>query len=328
MMRSGEDRRSALITGISGQDGSYLAEELMNRGWDVHGIVRPGSDPPDSLLDNGIALYEWDLTSDLRESEILAMARPEFVFHLAGVSSVWRSWQDPWATCQANSLGIANLVSACIEFGTSTDSKIRLVNASSAEIFGAGDGSIRDEGSPIAPTTPYGVTKAFGHNLVRVFRESGLFASNAILFNHESPRRGVDFVTRKITRAVARISRGETAPLKLGRIDVRRDWGWAPDYVDCLIRMATAPEPDDFVVATGIAHSIEEFLELAFRVVGIADWKQYVEYDKSMSRQGDASVMVGDASKAASVLGWKPNIGFEQVVEKMVVEDLRLLDEG
>lgn len=310
----------ALITGIGGQDGSYLAELLSARGYEVHGTVRPGSRAPvaESV---GAVIHELDLASGCRE--LVHEVRPDELYNLAAVSSVQRSWDDPVTTARVNGLLVGELLAASRELDAA-GSPVRFVQASSAEVFGTAPVSPQDEETPIRPVSPYGASKAYGHHLVGVYRAGGLFATSCVLFNHESPRRPETFVTRKITRAAARISLGLQRRLELGNLEARRDWGWAPDYADALHRAAVADDPGDFVVATGRAHSVEDFLTLAFERAGIGDWRRHVDVSASLARPADPAEQVGDASKAHRELGWRPTKSFEEVVAAMVDADLDL----
>ena len=244
------------------------------------------------------------------------------MFHLAGVSSVATSWQEPVSTTRVNALSITAVLDGCRRFQDSTGKTVSLVNASSGEIFAGSPQSPQNEATPISPTSPYGASKALGHMMCQIYRSRGLQAANAILYNHESPRRPATFVTRKITKGIAAIVAGRQQRLTLGDITVRRDWGWAPDYVDAMYRIARDGMGQDFVVATGIARSIAEFVAAAFAAVGIEDWRSYVDSEKSLFRPADSAEMVGDASKAEAILGWRSTMPFEQLVAAMVHSDL------
>jgi GDPmannose 4,6-dehydratase len=312
---------TALITGVTGQDGYYLSELLIRQGLSVHGLLRP--DARGNGLLPQVAAHRAELTSVESVAEVLDSVRPDLVFHLAGISSVAASWQDPVAATRVNALSTAALLDACLRTQDHSGTQLALVNASSCEIFAGAPDSPQTEATPLRPMSPYGASKAFGHNLCQVYRAKGLQTSNAILYNHESPRRPEKFVTRKITRAVADIVAGRRDRLTLGDMTVRRDWGWAPDYVDAMYRMARHHAGDDFVVATGVAHSISEFVAAAFAAAGITEWEPHVETDPAFLRPADRAAVIGDATKAAEVLGWRPTMSFDEIVTTMVTSDLR-----
>ena len=320
--------RSALVTGITGQDGGYLTEQLVAEGVTVHGLVRPGEQVPSPLADLGFVQHTADLGDAQALERVLAEAAPSEVYNLAGVSSVGLSWDAPVLTSEVNGLFVARLLQLLWERQERTGERIAFVQASSAEIFAGTDVSPQDETTPVCPTSPYGATKAFAHALVQVFRGRGMHASNAILYNHESPRRPTSFVTRKITSTVAAIAEGRADRLVLGNLDARRDWGWAPEYVDALVRIARHDAGDDFVVATGESHTVEEFVAAAFARVGIEDWQGRVTTDPAFVRPVDAVELVGDPSKAARVLGWQPQVGFAELVGRMVDADLTSATRG
>ena len=319
----------ALVTGISGQDGSYLAESLLASGYELHGVVRSGA--PGDLSESTAALqatlHQIDITDTAALSALVSDVAPDEIYNLAAVSSVFRSWAEPVYTAEVNALPVAALLEAAWSLQNTAGKQVRLVQASSAELFGQATESPQNESTPIRPSSPYGAAKAYAHHMVGVYRQRGLFASNCILYNHESPRRPEAFVTRKITASVARISRGLQDSLELGSLDSRRDWGWAPDYVDALQRACRADTPDDFVIATGVTHSIADFVSAAFARVGISDWTSLVTINDAFSRPVDPAEQVGDASKARSVLGWTPTMGFEEIVGAMVDTDLEILDQ-
>jgi GDPmannose 4,6-dehydratase len=314
--------RCALVTGITGQDGGYLAEQLVAEGVTVHGLVRPGEQVPAPLVDLGFVRHTADLTDAGALERVLADAAPTEVYNLAGVSSVGLSWDAPVLTSEVNGLFVARLLQLLWERQQRTGEPIALVQASSAEIFAGTTVSPQDETTPVSPTSPYGATKAFAHALVQVFRGRGMRASNAILYNHESPRRPTSFVTRKITSTVAAIAEGRADRLVLGNLDARRDWGWAPEYVDALVRIARHDAGDDVIVATGISHSVEDFVAAAFARVGIDDWRGLVTTDPAFVRPVDAVELVGDPGKARRLLGWQPQVGFAELVGRMVDADL------
>jgi GDPmannose 4,6-dehydratase len=315
--------RSALITGITGQDGGYLAEQLVAAGTTVHGAVRAEEEVPEHLtaLGDGVVLHEVRLDDDGALSRLLEASAPQAVFNLAGVSSVALSWSEPVLTAQVNGVLVARLLEQVRQRQERTGEQVRFVQASSAEIFAGATSAPQDEDTALSPRSPYGASKAFAHSLVQVFRSRGLHASNAVLYNHESPRRPSSFVTRKITSTVAAIAAGQTHELVLGNLDARRDWGWAPEYVDAMVRMATADTPDDYVVATGEAHTVEEFVEAAFTRAGVSEWRSLVRIDPQFVRPVDAVELRGDASRARNRLGWSPTTDFTQLVGRMVDAD-------
>lgn len=310
-----------LITGGTGQDGSYLSEQLSSRGWSVHTFDRrPLEDGSSGTHRHVGSIDDADSVNRLVEE-----VSPDFIFNLASISSVAASWADPVATAQTNGVAAISLLEAAWRLQERTGRLVRVVQASSAEIFGAAREVPQDETTPIHPSSPYGAAKAFAHLSVGVYRARGLHASSAILYNHESPRRPPTFVTRKITLGVAQIAAGLSDSLQLGNLDAERDWGWAPDYVDALVRMAEADEADDFVIATGVSKSVRDFVASAFDAVGIDDWSRFVSTDPSQIRPVDAPVLRGDASKAKATLGWEPSVTFEQMIERMVQHDQRLV---
>lgn len=311
-----------LVTGATGQDGSYLVERLLADGAEVHAVTRD----PESLTDGSIA-HTCDLADPDQIARLIADVEPDVVFNLAGISSVAFSWEKPVETVQASGLAVVALLEASHALQSRTGRRVRVVQASSSEIFGAAERSPQDESTPIRPLSPYGAAKALAHNAVGVYRGRELFCSSAILYNHESPRRPETFVTRKITRGAARIAAGLDETLSLGNLDARRDWGWAPDYVDAMIRMSIADEPGDFVIATGETHSVRDFVEAAFLRAGIVDWESRVEIDPRFLRPADVHEMRGDPSEARDTLGWTPTRTFTDVVNAMVDHDLALLND-
>jgi GDPmannose 4,6-dehydratase len=310
---------TAIITGVTGQDGYYLAELLLRKGFQVHGVLRPGrwhtGLPP-------VHTHNADLTDTDTVSGLISEVQPDFVFHLAAVSSVATSWQEPVATTRVNALGTVNLLEGCLRAQDRSGKKIVVVNASSCEIFAGAIESVQTDTTPLCPISPYGASKAFGFMMSRAYRAKGLEASNAILYNHESPRRPEKFVTRKITSAVAAIASGRRDRLVLGDISVKRDWGWAPDYVDAMYRTAKYGKGDDFVIATGVAHSVSDFVAAAFAAVGITEWESRIETDAALLRPADRAAAVGDAAKARAILGWEPTMSFDDIVKAMVHFDL------
>ena len=313
----------AFITGVTGQDGGYLAESLVGQGWDVHGLVR-GADPAlDDLLTRtpNIELHDGDLADEASIRALIEAIEPDEIYNLGGISSVALSWEQPLLTARVNGLGAAGLLESAWQLQQRRGRPVRVLQASSAEIFGAAEQSPQDERTPTRPVTPYGASKAFAHQLVGVYRARGLPASSCILYNHESPRRPEQFVTRKITMAAARIAAGAQQTLSLGSLDVRRDWGWAPDYVDAMVRTIRHDDPDDFIVATGVSRSVRDFVRAAFTHAGVDDWQSRIEVDSTLARPADAADQVGDASKARRVLGWAPTVTFEDMVATMVDHD-------
>jgi GDPmannose 4,6-dehydratase len=314
---------TAFITGVSGQDGGYLAERLLADGTEVHGLVRSVEDAtPVQAAMPGLSLHVGDLNEVDSVARLIRRLAPDEIYNLAGISSVAQSWAEPIETGRVSGLAAAGLLHAAWEFGESEGRRIRVVQASSAEIFGNPDVSPQDESTPIAPITPYGAAKAYAHHMVRVYRGRGLHAVSAVLYNHESPRRPTTFVTRKITQGAARIARGEQTELRMGNLDARRDWGWAPDYVDAMIRAARHDQPYDYVVATGRSHSVRDFVEAAFAHAGMDDWEKYVTIDPAFVRPVDAVDLTGDPGRAKRELGWDTTVSFSEIVARMVDADL------
>ncbi|MEV7972689.1 GDP-mannose 4,6-dehydratase [Cellulomonas sp. NPDC089187] len=312
----------ALITGVTGQDGSYLAERLVAEGVTVHGMVRPGDE---SAVPTGVHPHAGDLGDREGLRRLVLDLAPTELYHLAGISSVAQSWQEPELTALLSGVAVTTLLDAAWQVQQAHGVTVRLVQASSAEIFGDAATAPQDERTPIAPVNPYGAAKAYAQHMVGIYRDRGLHASAGILFNHESPRRPPTFVTRKITQRAAQIARDGDGMLTLGNLDVRRDWGWAPDYVDALIRLARHEEPIDAVVATGQTHTVRDFAVTALRHAGVTDPESRLATDPAFVRPADAGLMVGDATRARSVLGWTPTRDFTAVVAAMVDHDLELL---
>ncbi|TFB85608.1 GDP-mannose 4,6-dehydratase [Cryobacterium algoricola] len=315
----------ALITGITGQDGSYLSEQLLAQGWEIHALVRKARQDNERFVDARVITHFGDLNDFVGLERVVSDVEPNYVFNLGGISSVATSWDKPAATGLISGVAVVALLDASLRLQVRTGKDVRFVQASSSEIFGNARAAPQDEKTPVKPISPYGVAKAYAHDGVRIYRAKGLHASSCILYNHESPRRPQTFVTRKITMGAAEIVAGVSGRLMLGSLDVKRDWGWAPDYVDALIRASQASEPDDYVIATGISHSVRDFVEAAFVAVGITDWEPFVGVDQRFVRPADVQEMRGDARKALRVLGWKPTIGFTEVVSRMARHDLALL---
>ena len=311
----------ALITGITGQDGSYLAELLLNKGYEVFGIVRRSSvkkfDRIEELMDQ-IELVEGDLTDQSSLDSVVHSVQPDEVYNLAAQSFVPVSWSQPVLTGDVTGLGVMRILEAVRRHRP----QAKFLQASSSEMFGKVRETPQTEKTAFYPRSPYGVAKVFGHFITVNYRESyGLFACSAIGFNHESPRRGLEFVTRKVTHQVARIKCGLAKKLFMGNLDAQRDWGFAGDYVRAMWLALQQPEPEDYVLATGETHSVRELLEAAFGAVDL-DWQEYVEIDSKLIRPAEVDILCGDASKAREKLGWEPEVGFEELVKMMVEADL------
>ena len=313
--------QKALITGITGQDGSYLAELLLEKGYEVHGLVRRSSSFNTWRIDHvrdRLALHYGDLVDQNSLARTLEAIEPQEVYNLAAQSHVKVSFEMPEYTTDVTGLGVLRLLDAVRELGLPT----RVYQAGSSEMYGLVQETPQTERTPFHPRSPYGISKVFGHWMAVNYREGyGLHVSNGILFNHESPRRGENFVTRKITMGVASIKQGKSKELRLGNLDAKRDWGYAKDYVEAMWSMLQQPKPDDYVVATGETHSVREFLEEAFGCVGLA-WKDFVKVDPKYLRPAEVDVLLGDSTKARRVLGWKPKVGFKELVRLMVEADL------
>jgi GDPmannose 4,6-dehydratase len=316
--------KRALITGITGQDGSYLAELLLEKGYHVTGVVRRSSAPNlwriQHLLDR-VDLKPADLLDQLSLIRTVDEVRPQEFYNLAAMSFVPASWDQPMLTGEFNAQGVTRVLEAIRQ----VDTKIKLYQASSSEMFGKVQQVPQRETTPFYPRSPYGVSKVYGHYITVNYRESyDLFAVSGILFNHESPRRGIEFVTRKVTDGVAKIKLGLSESLSLGNLSACRDWGFAGDYVRAMWLMLQQPQPDDYVIATGIAHSVENLVEIAFGRVGL-DWKKYVKLDPKLIRPAEVDHLIGDASKARTQLNWKPAVDFKALVEMMVDADVERL---
>jgi GDPmannose 4,6-dehydratase len=315
----------ALITGITGQDGSYLSELLLDKGYEVFGVVRRSSvkkfDRIEHLVDK-VALMEGDLTDQSSLDSVIHTVQPDEVYNLAAQSFVPVSWNQPVLTGDVTGLGVIRILEAIRRHWP----KAKFLQASSSEMFGKVRETPQTESTPFYPRSPYGVAKVFGHGLTVNYRESyGLFACCAMGFNHESPRRGLEFVTRKVTHQVARIKSGLTKKLMMGNLDAKRDWGFAGDYVRAMWMMLQQPEPDDFVLATGETHSVRELLEVAFDAVGL-HWEDYVEIDPKLIRPAEVDLLCGDATKAREKLGWVPKVSFAELVKMMVRADLEAVE--
>jgi GDPmannose 4,6-dehydratase len=315
--------KSALITGITGQDGPYLAEFLLSKGYRVTGTVRRLSTPNvENIKDitDKIELFSADLLDQGSLTDAIQESEPDEVYNLAAQSFVKASWDQPVLTGEFTALGVTRVLEAI----RTVNPKIKFYQASSSEMFGKVTETPQRETTRFHPRSPYGVAKAYGHYITVNYRESyGIFACSGILFNHESPRRGIEFVTRKITDGVARIKLGKQDKLELGSLEPKRDWGYAGDYVEAMWMMLQQEQPDDYVIATGENHSVKEFVEEAFKVVGIEDWQKYVVANESKyMRPAEVDYLIGDASKAKKVLGWKPKTSFKELVKIMVEADL------
>ncbi|SDF58414.1 GDPmannose 4,6-dehydratase [Methanolobus vulcani] len=316
--------KNALITGISGQDGSYLAELLLDKGYNVYGILRRLSSPNTSRIDhiiNSIELIQGDITDQSSLNEAMRVSDPDEVYNLAAQSFVGTSWNQPVHTADVTGIGVVRVLEAVKHLAPSA----HMYQASSSEMFGKVQETPQTENTKFYPRSPYGFSKVFGYWACVNYRESyDMHISNGILFNHESPRRGIEFVTRKITDGVARIKYGLSNELRLGNLDARRDWGFAGDYVDAMWRMVQQEKPDDYVIATGETHSVQELVEFAFSRAGL-DWEKYVVVDPKFVRPAEVQLLLGDATKAKNVLGWEPKVKFKELVEMMVDADLEKL---
>ena len=320
-------KKRALITGITGQDGSYLAELLLEKGYEVFGVVRRLSAPNvwriQHLLDK-VTLLQADMLDQLSLIKAVDRAQPEEFYNLAAMSFVPASWDQPMLTGEFNAQGVTRALEAV----RSVNPKIRFYQASSSEMYGRVREVPQTELTPFYPRSPYGVSKVFGHYITVNYRESyDLFAVSGILFNHESPRRGIEFVTRKVTDGVARIVLGMSETLKLGNLDARRDWGFSGDYVRAMWLMLQQDQPEDYVIATGAAHSVRDLVEAAFGHVGL-DWNKYVGVDPQFIRPAEVDLLIGDPSKARKELGWEPGVDFKTLVAMMVDADLARLRAG
>ena len=319
--------KRALITGITGQDGSYLAEFLLERGYKVFGVVRRSSvDNADRIthLAEKLTFLQADLLDQSSLISALRQARPREVYNLAAQSFVPTSWHQPVLTAEFTALGVTRMLEAI----RNIDPEIRFYQASSSEMFGNPPETPQREDTPFRPRSPYGVAKVYGHYITVNYRESyGMFACSGILFNHESPRRGVEFVTRKVTQGVARIKLGQLNELRLGNLEAKRDWGFAGDYVEAMWMMLQQSNPDDFVVGTGTAHSVGDLVKIAFSSVGL-DWQRYVTLDANFIRPAEVDHLLADATKAKQALGWRPKMSFEQLIQTMVEHDVHRLKNG
>ncbi|NHA68788.1 GDP-mannose 4,6-dehydratase [Phycicoccus flavus] len=320
---------TALITGITGQDGLYLAELLLGKGYEVHGIVRGQNNPKRDLVAEvvpEVTLHTGDLTDLSSLMRAMSATQPDEVYNLGAVSFVAYSWDNARVTTDVTGNGVLNMLEAVRLFCGSDPTRTRFYQASSSEMFGKVQEVPQRETTLLWPRSPYGVAKVFGHYMTINYRESyGMHASSGILFNHESPRRGPEFVTRKVSMAVARIALGLQDRIVMGNLDAQRDWGFAGDYVEGMWRMLQQPAGDDYVLATGETHSIRELLDIAFSHVGIEDWSDRVGQDPRFMRPAEVDQLIGDASKARDRLGWRPTVGFDELVHMMVDHDLSVL---
>lgn len=319
--------KRALITGITGQDGSYLAEFLLDRGYQVFGVVRrssiANSERVDHLSDR-VSFIQADLLDQSSLMSALREARPQEVYNLAAQSFVPTSWHQPVLTGEFTALGVTRMLEAV----RAVDPSIRFYQASSSEMFGNPIECPQRETTPFHPRSPYGVAKVYGHYLTVNYRESyGLFACSGILFNHESPRRGIEFVTRKVSQGVAKIKLGLTRELRLGNLAAKRDWGFAGDYVKAMWLMLNQDEPDDYVVATGTAHSVENLVRTASSVAGL-NWQEFLKIDEALFRPAEVDHLLGDSTKAQQKLGWETHVSFEELVAMMVDQDIYRLRNG
>jgi GDPmannose 4,6-dehydratase len=314
--------KRALITGITGQDGSYLAELLLSKGYEVHGMVRRASTENFERINHltgKIHLHQADLLDQLSVIDALKVSQADEVYNLAAQSFVPTSWKQPVLTGEFTAIGVTRMLEAIRLIGKD---RIRFYQASSSEMFGKVQEVPQKESTPFWPRSPYGVAKVYGHWITVNYRESfGMYCVSGILFNHESPRRGREFVTRKVTDGVARIKLGLSKELRLGNLDSKRDWGFAGDYVRAMWMMLQQDKPDDYVIATGHTYSVERLVELAFAAADL-DWKKYVVIDPSLVRPAEVDLLIGDPSKAKKQLGWEPEVSFEQLVTMMVKADI------
>jgi GDPmannose 4,6-dehydratase len=325
--------KTALITGVTGQDGSYLADLLLAKGYNVHGIVRRTSSFATGRIDHlrrgfdgghqGLQLHYGDLGDGTGLRRIIELVAPDEVYNLAAQSHVRISFDQPEYTADVVGLGTLRLLEGVRDHSRSTGRQVRVYQAGSSEMFGKAPAP-QSETTPFHPRSPYACAKVYAHWQTRNYREAyGMFAANGILFNHESPRRGENFVTRKITRSATRIKVGLQDKLALGNLEAERDWGFAGDYVEAMWRILQQPEPDDFVVATGESHSVRQFLELTFEILEL-DWNKHVEFDARLMRPAEVDLLRGDAGRARRVLGWSPTVNFRELVTMMVEADLEL----
>ncbi|HEX3394489.1 MAG TPA: GDP-mannose 4,6-dehydratase [Acidimicrobiales bacterium] len=316
----------ALVTGITGQDGRYLAQLLVEKGYDVVGMVRGQANPKIQMIQEetpGLELVEGDLQDLSSLIGVVEQVQPDEVYNLGAISFVALSFRQPELTADITGLGVLRMLEAIRVVGGSRDNSIRFYQASSSEMFGKVRETPQTERTPFHPRSPYGAAKVFGHYTTINYREAyGLFAASGICFNHESPRRGLEFVTRKVTNAVARIKLGLQDKLVLGNVDAARDWGFAGDFAEAMWLMLQQDEADDYVIATGETHTVRELLELSFESAGLGPWQDFVERDPRFERPAEVDVLTGDATKAKTNMGWTPRVGFAELVDMMVRSDL------
>ena len=328
-------QKTALITGITGQDGSYLAELLLKKGYVVHGLVRRSSTmnrdrikhlhEDSKIYDKKLFLHYGDLTDESSIREVISKIKPDEIYNLAAQSHVKISFDIPEYTADATGKGVLVILETIKSFQKETKKKVKFYQASSSEMFGASPPP-QNENTPFQPQSPYGIAKVFAHNTTKLYREAyGIFAVSGILFNHESERRGENFVTRKISIGVAKIKAGLDKKLYLGNLDAKRDWGYAPEYMEAAWLMMQKPKPDDYVVGTGETHTVREFVELAFKEAGLDNWKRYVETDPQYYRPAEVNILVADTRKAKKVLKWQPKTRFKDLVKIMVWNDINEL---
>ena len=319
--------RRALITGVTGQDGQHLAQLLHEKGYQVFGVVKGQNNPKLEMMRDEFPFVEivpGDLADLPSLVKALEVAQPHEVYNLAAISFVALSWNQAELTSNLTGTGVLRMLEAVRMVGGAQNNTIRFYQASSSEMFGKVREIPQSEMTPFHPRSPYGCAKVFGHHITVNYRESyGLYACSGILFNHEGPRRGVEFVTRKVTNAAARIKLGLQDEVVMGNLDAKRDWGYAGDYVKAMWLMLQQDEPDDYVIATGETHTIEELVERAFAEVGISDWNKYVRQDPKFFRPAEVDLLIGDATKAREKLGWKPEVSFPELVKMMVAHDLK-----
>ena len=329
------EQKTALIFGVTGQDGSYLAEILLKKGYVVHGVIRRASTFNTARINHlyqdphnrnrKLFLHYGDLADAGAIRKVIYKVKPEEIYNLAAQSHVKVSFDIPEYTMDITGNGALRILEAIRDFQNETGKKVKFYQASSSEMFGAAPPP-QNENTPFVPQSPYGAAKVFAQNMTKLYREAyGIFAVNGILFNHESERRGETFVTRKITRGIARIKAGLDKKLYLGNLDAKRDWGYAPEYMEAAWLMMQRPKPDDYVIGTGETHSIREFVELAFKEAGLGNWKKYVKIDRQYYRPAEVNILVADTRKAKKILGWKPKTKLKDLVKIMVWNDINEL---
>jgi len=317
---------TAFITGITGQDGQLLASKLSAHGVEVHGLVLSTVNSGTIPFSEGVVFHQGDLSQPETVASVIKSVKPDEIYNLGGLGSVAFSWGEPVTAGTVNGIGAVAVMAAARDLQQSEGRQVKVLQASSSEIFGQASEIPQNELTPIRPINPYGAAKAYAHMQAAIFRSQGIPVSTAILYNHESTLRPETFVTRKITSAAARIAHDGGGYLALGNLDVRRDWGWAPDYVDAMILANRHPVPDDYVIATGETHSVADFVAAAFKRVGIPDWQNHIRIDPQFVRPVDPSVQVGDNIKARRVLGWEPTVTFAELVNRMVDHDIATLN--